>query len=238
VVGGGHAPAVRLACACFLWLLAGSAVAQAPVPQTAEDDGGAPVAREEPDPTRLDVERLPPEAIAITRDLYAHGFLVEAYLGARGFVNGAGDVTTPGPWASIRFGYEILDWLMVLLGVEGSMHQTDAPAPPAQGAFELVQGTVDLRVQIHPTAEFAIWLDAQFGLLVATTDLLVLYGFEGSDVVGITYGGELGLDWHLRSRHHSIGVMGGVRHYPSLEATNGTAPALGVHGAAYIRYVF
>src|SRR5690606_29549758 len=35
------------------------------------------VTSEEPDATRLDVERLPPEAIQITRELYAHGFFLE-----------------------------------------------------------------------------------------------------------------------------------------------------------------
>ena len=51
-------------------------------------------------------------------------------------------------------------------------------------------------------------------------------------------GGQLGADWHLRARHFSIGLLAGVRHYPSLEGLVGGAPAIGIHGTAYIRYVF
>lgn len=196
------------------------------------------VTSEEPDATRLDVERLPPEVIPITRDLYAHGFFLEARIGAIGFVNGIGDYANPGPWASIAFGYEILDWLHVMVAAEGSLHDTSAPAPPAPTAFEIVGGTASVRLQANVTEAFAMWLAPQFSVLVATTDILDLYGFQGASTIGIAYGGEVGIDWHFRARHHSIGLLGGVRHFPSLEAEGGSAPTLGVHGSAYLRYVF
>ncbi|HJL16020.1 MAG TPA: hypothetical protein RMH99_10200 [Sandaracinaceae bacterium LLY-WYZ-13_1] len=224
-----------LLAASTIVLAAGSAAAQ----EAAEgaDDDAAPVT-EEPDPTRLDVERLPPEAIQVTRDLYAHGFFVEAQLGAIGFLNGIGDIIDVGPWATISVGYEILDWLHVLVSGEGSMHNTSAPPPPAQTAFELLGGSASLRLQANFTEAFAMWLSGQFAVLVATTDILDIYGFSDASTIGIAYGGELGVDWHFRARHHSIGLLGGVRHYPSLEGISGGSPALGIHGSAYLRYVF
>ena len=225
-------PALRLLMLAmmFAWTSAASA-------QDASDDEGQ-IATEEPDLTRLDVERLPPEAIPISRDLYAHGFFVEAQIGAMGFVGGIGDLVSVGPWAVISAGYELFDWLMVLLSAEGSMHNTEAPPPPAQTAFEIVGGSASLRVQANFTEAFAIWLSGQFALMVATTDILDLYGFPDASTIGIAYGGDLGIDWHLRARHHSIGLLGGVRHYPSLEGAGGESPALGIHGSAYMRYVF
>lgn len=208
------------------------------VAQEADDDEDSIVTTEEPDPTRLDVERLPPEAIEITRDLYAHGFFVEATIGARGFIGGIGDLTNIGPWATLGIGLEIVDWLMVVLAAEGSMHNTNAPPPPAQTAFELVGGSASLRFQANFTAGFAIWLSGQFAVLIATTDILELYSFQDAGTVGISYGGQLGFDWHFRSRHHSIGLSGGVRHFPSLEGLIASSPALGVNGQAYMRYVF
>lgn len=196
------------------------------------------VATEEPDATRLDVERLPPEAIRITRELYAHGFFLEARIGAIGFVNGIGDYSNPGPWASIVLGYEILDWLHVMIAAEGSLHDTNAPPPPAQTAFEVVGGTASARLQANVTEAFAMWLAPQFSVLVAMSDILDLYGFQSASTVGIAYGGEAGIDWHFRARHHSIGLLGGVRHFPSLESAGGSAPTLGIHGSAYLRYVF
>lgn len=201
------------------------------------DDEEGQARTEEPDQTRLDVERLPPEAIQVTRDLYAHGLFVEAQIGALGFQGGIGELTSPGPWASLSLGYEIFDWLHVLLSAEGSMHDTNAPPPPARTAFELLGASVSLRLQANFTEAFALWIAPQFGVLVATTDILDIYGYQDASTVGITYGGELGADWHFRARHHSIGLLGGARHYPSLQAPGGS-PAIGIHGSAYMRYVF
>ncbi|MBX3273681.1 MAG: hypothetical protein KF729_25680 [Sandaracinaceae bacterium] len=222
-------------------LLAALAVALAASPAAAQNaaaDDGPPVGTEEPDPTRLDVERLPPEAIPITRDLYAHGFFIEASIGARGFVNGIGELSDVGPWATIGVGFEIFDWLHVLVSAEGSMHVTSGPSPPPSTAFEVLGGSAALRLQANFTEAFAMWLAGQFAVLIATTDILTLYGYQDSTTVGIAYGGELGIDWHFRARHHSIGLAGGVRHFPSFERPDGPSPALGVHGAAYMRYVF
>ena len=206
--------------------------------QSTEDDDGPAIGTEEPDPTRLDVERLPPEAIRVTRDLYAHGFFVEAQLGGLGFVNGIGDIVDGGPWAVLSFGYEILDWLHVLVSAEGSMHNTSAPPPPARQAFAILGGSASLRLQGNFTEAFAMWLSAQFAVLAAMTDVLSLYGYQDAADMGIAYGGEVGADWHFRARHHSIGLVAGVRHYPSLESVLGDGPALGIHGSAYLRYVF
>jgi hypothetical protein len=224
---------VRALAVTLLWACASLARAQ---------DAAAPPddepAAEELDATRLDVERLPPEAIQVTRALYAHGFFIEAMIGARGFVFGAGDYSDPGPWASVGVGYEILEWLHVIVSSEGSMHQTNAPAPPRATVFEILGGTASVRLQGNVSELFALWLSAQFSVLVATTDILDTYGIQGASSVGVAYGGEVGADFHFRARHHSIGLLGGVRHYPSLEGIGGTSPAIGIHGSAYLRYVF
>jgi hypothetical protein len=215
-------------------LLSAPAAAQAPVEQDDADE----VSTEEIDATRLDVERLPPEAIRITRDLYAHGFFIEAQVGARGFINGVGDFADPGPWVSIGVGFEIVDFLHIVISSEMSFHNTSAPTPPAQTAFEVLGGTAAVRLQGNFSELFAMWFAAQFTVLAATTDILDLYGLTSASSVGISYGGEVGADFHFRARHHSMGFFGGVRHYPSFEGMNGSSPSLGIHGAAYLRYVF
>lgn len=193
--------------------------------------------QEEPDRTRLDVERLPPEAIPITRSLYAHGLYVEGYIGGRGFVGGVGRVSTPGPMLGVRVGYEVLDWLWIGALAEASMHQTAAPAPPGRQVFELMGAMADVRLQVNPTAELALWLAGQVGFLVATTDILALYGQPNASSVGLAYGGELGVDVHFHARHLSLGLVGGTRMSPALDGPTGEL-AIGIHGAAYVRYVF
>ncbi len=206
----------------------------ASAPSAEPTDTGVGV--EEPDATRLDVERLPPEAVQVTRDLYAHGFFLEASVGGRGWLGGVGRIASPGPLASIGFGYEFFDWLYVRLVGEMSTHETAAPSPPDTTVFELLSMLGDVRLQLNPTAEFAVWLGGQVGLVAASPDILGLYGLQNASTVGLTWGADLGLDAHFRSRHYSIGISGGVRGAPSLDGFG--EMALGVHGAAYLRYVF
>jgi hypothetical protein len=66
-------------------------------------------------------------------------------------------------------------------------------------------------------------------------DVLRALDFPDAYKLGLNYGGELGFDWHLRSRHHSLGVLAGARHLPSLDRDTFT---IGAYGAGYLRYVF
>lgn len=225
------APALALAMALL------ASPARADEPPESDRDAERTGTTEGRDTTRLDVERLPPEAIEVTRDLYAHGFYVEGYVGGRGFVGGVGRVSSAGPLLGLRFGYEIVDWLFVGALVEASIHETRAPAPPARQVFELLDAMADVRLQVNPTAEFAMWIAGQVGVLAASTDILSLYGQPDASTVGLVYGGELGLDGHFHTRHLSLGVAGGVRMAPSLDRPDADM-AIGVHGTAYIRYVF
>lgn len=225
-----HGAVIAILIATSIAMGPSSARAQAPE----ADDAAART--EDPDATRLDVERLPPEAIRVTRDLYAHGFFLEASVGGRGYVGGVGRVSSPGPWAGVRFGYEIFDWLFVSAVGEVSIHETSAPAPPATEVFEILSALGDVKLQWSPTAELGIWLAGQVGIAAATTGVLRLYGLQSATDVGLMWGGDLGVDAHFHSRHFSIGLHGGVRGAPNLDAFGDVA--IGVHGAAYIRYVF
>lgn len=224
----------RLSIAMLLSALAASPV----LAQDTQAEGAARTeTTEEPDATRLDVERLPPEAIHVTRDLYAHGFTIEAALGARGFIGGIGRFSDPGVMVSGRASYEILDWLWIGALFEMSIHQTDAPAPPARSVFELIGGMGEVKLQLNPTAELGLWLSGQFGVIVATTPAPAVYGIQNAATAGIAYGGEIGIDGHFHSRHTSIGLLAGVRMAPNLNGADGET-AIGIYGGPYLRYVF
>lgn len=192
---------------------------------------------EEPDPTRLDVERLPPEAIEITRDLYSHGFYFESHIGVRGFIGGVGRLAGAGPVLRLGFGYEVTRWLLVGLAAEGSVHRTKAPSPPSATVFEVLDFLLDVRVQANVSARAALWLGGEVGLGFATSQVLRTYGLQDAEDLALLYGGQLGFDWHARNRHHSFGLVGGARIFPGFEGLDGEL-AIGIHGALYIRYVF
>jgi hypothetical protein len=191
---------------------------------------------EDIDATRLDVERLPPEAIEITRDLYAHGLFVEGRVGGRYFLGGAGRLSLPGPLFTTMVGYEIFPLLHVLLGAEGSIHSTNAPAPPSNGTFQVLGGLAEVRLNINIGARFAIWLGGALGVSIATSDLLRTYGVRQAGDVSLNYGGRIGFDWHFPNRHYSMGLSGGGRLFPQLEGFDGEA-AIAIDAELYLRYV-
>ncbi len=222
----------------FLVLALAALTAAPALAQDVAPDGAARTeSAEEPDATRLDVERLPPEAIHVTRDLYAHGLTIEVLLGARGFLGGIGRISDPGLLLGGRVSYEIFDWLWVGALFEMSIHQTDAPAPPARSVFELMGGMGEVKLQVNPSAELGLWLSGQVGVLVATTPAPAIYGIQNAATTGIAYGGEIGVDAHFHSRHTSLGLLAGARLAPNLNGADGET-AIGIYGGPYLRYVF
>jgi hypothetical protein len=214
--------------------LAAPLAARAQAPAEPDLEAGKGV-EEAPDPTRLDVSRLPPEAAEITRELYAHGLFVEAQAGATGFVGAAADVSEPGPRLSLALGYELATWISIFLAAEGSLHQTKNRPPPAQTSYEMAGGVLGLKLTLPFGPRAAIWASGVGGVVWVGGDVLRGLGFRESHKLGIDYGGELGFDWHVRSRHHSLGLLAGARMYPSLERDDST---LGLYGSLYLRYVF
>ena len=192
---------------------------------------------EEPDPTRLDVERLPPEAIRVTRDLYARGFFLESSVGARGFVQGIGRVVAPGFHFDVGVGYELTRWFAVRLAFDASLHQTTAPTPPAQSVVQLIGVIAEARFAANVSPRIQLFLGGEFGTVWVLGDVLRTYGYQDISTTGLTYGGRGGIDYHFRDRHHSMGLAGGARYYPSL-ASPYDQGAIGWQGDAYFRYVF
>jgi hypothetical protein len=219
-----------------LWLLAwtwGSG-ARAQAPADHELAPGEELV-EAPDPTRLDVARLPPEAIPLSRDLYAQGWFLEAQAGVLTFAGDAQLVSTAGPRFAIAGGYELFRWLSAVLLVDGSLHRTDNHGVPHPSAYTLIGGAAGVRFTLPFGARSALWAGGLVGVNWSSGDLLRALGFKDAFKLGINYGGELGFDWHMRSRHHSLGILGGARMYPSLARNDFT---LGGYGSLYLRYVF
>jgi hypothetical protein len=214
------------------WLSALLVFAGLCVPVQAQDPDS-----EAPDPTRLDVERLPPEAIEITRDMFARGFFLQTFLGSRLFLGGVGTLAKPGLLTRLGLGYELTDWLTLGASFELSMHTLEAPVPPTHGNFQLVDGLVEARFTLPLSARAALWLGAEGGVALTLGNLLAAHGLPDSDSPGLMYGGSLGFDWHVLNRHHSLGLLAGMRAYPQLDMPDGER-SFGLHSTAYLKYVF
>jgi len=224
--------------ACLVFVaLASTAAAPARAQTDARDMellAGGP-APEPVDTTRLDVDRLPSDVAKVTRDMYDQGLFLEAQLGALTYAGDARQVSNAGPRLAIAIGYELTRWLSVLAQVEGSLHQTDHSTPPANSGYQLAGAVGGLRFSVPINASYAIWAAGLVGFVWSSGDVLRALDFPDAYKLGLNYGGELGFDWHLRSRHHSLGLLAGARHLPSLDKDSFT---VGAYGSGYLRYVF
>ena len=200
-----------------------------------EDARAGEVFVEEVDSTRLDVARLPPEAIQVTRELYAHGFFVEAQLGATGFLGDLGKVSKPGPRLAVTFGYELADWFSLILQADASFMDTKNRPPPSHTVYEMLGATGGARFSVPFNARAALWLDGLIGMVWTGGDVLHALGFRDTVVPSLAYGGELGFDWHVLARHHSFGLLAGGRMLPGLVRNS---YSLALYGSVYLRYVF
>lgn len=227
--------------AATLWLAIATLSAMVTSSGRAQEDAhttdlppGGP-GREPIDTTRLNVDRLPNDVAPVTRDQYDRGLFLEAHLGALSFAGDARKVSQAGPRFAISLGYELTHWLAVLGQIEGSLHQTEHPTPPARTAYQLAGAVGGIRLSVPFHASYALWLSGLVGFVWASGDVLRALDFRDAHNLGLSYGGELGFDWHLRARHHSLGLLAGARHLPSLERDGFT---IGAYGAGYLRYVF
>lgn len=225
---------IARALAAAVLVLACSVQADAQEEARTEFEAGK-VEREDVDSTRLDVSRLPAEALVISRDLYAHGLFVEAQLGALGFVGDLGKVSKPGPRLSVSLGYELTMWLSVLLQLDASFHNTMNRPPPSQTTYEMLGSSAGVRFTAPFNARAALWLSGLAGIVYTGGDVLHALGFRDTVKPSVAYGGELGFDWHVLARHHSLGALAGARSYSKL-ARDGYS--LGLYGSLYLRYVF
>jgi hypothetical protein len=191
--------------------------------------------REPVDSTRLDVARLPADVIPVTRDLYASGLFVEGRLGVSVAGGALGQVANPGPRLEALVGYTFFRVLSVYAGASFSQHDTHHRPPPAATSFELLEPQVGVRGDIPFGPRLAMFVAGSGSVLFTFGDVLRGLGFRDAVTPSIAYGGELGLDYHLRALHHSLGLSGGARVYPGLER-NGASYA--GYASAYVRYVF
>lgn len=189
------------------------------------------------DKTRLDVERLPPEALPLSRDMYDVGFHVRAELGVQGFAYGIGRLSTLGPVAHIALGYEFTSWFLLAADFGLGMHGTDAPPPPAATAFQTYTALLQARFTLPLSLRSALWLSLDGGGALVSGNFFEAYGFERADSLGFAYGGGLGFDWHFLNPHHSIGLKAASHLYPNLIARN-HEQSVAIEGAAYLKYVF
>lgn len=163
---------------------------------------------------------------------FAHGVFVDAGLGAFVLL-GKADAVGSGPAISARLGYDVFRLLALQLHVAGSTHRTDFGAAPQSGQLlQVYQTTAELKLTV-PIRQVSVYAFGGAGFAFLSTNILGTTGLTAADKTsGVMYGGGLGLDYHLLSRHFSFGLEASFAKMQAIATTGG------ILSTAYVRYAF
>ena len=170
------------------------------------------------------------------------GLVLDASLGALGFLGQFRHVAPTAPWVHAQLGYELLDWLM-LFG-EGDLLFTDtsdAQSIAKQTAFPILGFGGGARGTIHATERVAFFLEASIDALKADvpTNTLVLLGFRNAESLNPSFGARIGVEWYQIDRHMALGAGIGLRDAQGFAkvAEKSDTPLMW-DGSASVRYTF
>jgi hypothetical protein len=164
------------------------------------------------------------------------GFVLEADLGAMGFL---GKLNTVSPTASrlhLQFGYEPFRWLMAF--AEGELLFTSTRYSPPSRGYSMYGFGGGLRLTVPVSSRVSLYAQGDAGLMRASSDVLHSYGFVDAENFNVYFGGGAGVEWYQINPHYALALNGGARMTPGLvrSASNDTALAWLASGA--IRYTF
>jgi hypothetical protein len=171
------------------------------------------------------------------------GFVLDATLGALGFLGTFRRVAPPGPWLHVDFGYEPLKWLMVLAEAELAYTDTSVSYDPTKArAFPIYGFGFGVRPKVHLSDRVAIFAQGQLGWMAADVpdNALGVIGYVDAESLRLYAGGRLGLEWYQVDRHLALGLMSGLRTCSGFATTvrgRADTPLL-VDGGVTLRYTF
>ncbi|MBX3214484.1 MAG: hypothetical protein KF850_20780 [Labilithrix sp.] len=173
---------------------------------------------------------------------YEKSLVLDATVGAIGFLGEFGKISPPGPWMHLQLGYELLKWLM-LFG-EGELAFTDTSnrqAPPNTRAFPMFGFGGGARFTLRFTERFGAYVQGSVGMMKAdiATNALGILGFREAESLGVYAGGRLGVEWYQINRHFALGLNAGIRTAQGFAKLGaGTDSPLALDGGASLRYAF
>ncbi|MCW5835386.1 MAG: hypothetical protein KIS78_23495 [Labilithrix sp.] len=170
---------------------------------------------------------------------YKKSLVLDATVGAIGFLGEFRKIAPPGPWMHLQLGYELLKWLM-LFG-EGELAFTDTSnrqAPPNTRAFPMFGFGGGARFTLRFTDRFGAYAQGSVGMMKAdiATNALGILGFREAESLGVYVGGRLGVEWYQIDRHFALGLNAGVRSAQGFAKLGaGTDSPLALDGGASLR---
>ena len=170
-----------------------------------------------------------------------HGFVLESGIGFVTQVGSLAHITPTAPDFQLRFGFEVLHWLMPFIETDIAFANTSyaSEPPPPRSYFHFGAGG-GARFTLPVGRILALFAQGSAGLAaVSEQNVLSIYGFPDADEPNLYLDGRLGIEWYQVNPHLALGVHGGVRSYgQGLTRERGGEPPIAVLASANLRYAF
>ena len=164
------------------------------------------------------------------------GLVVEASLGAMGFL---GKLNTVSPTASqlhLQVGIEPFRWLM-LFGEADLGFTSTRYSPPMRG-YAIYAFGAGGRLTVGLSERVSAYGQVDFGLQSASSNVLHSYGFYDAEALNAYFGGTGGLEWYQANPHYALALYGGVRNATGFVRSVPGDVGLAWRGGVAIRYAF
>ena len=167
------------------------------------------------------------------------GLVVESSIGALGHVGDLKDVSPPGARVGALVGYEIFDWVMILVTADVAFHNTSfGSRPPEPRGYALYGGAGGCASRCDPPRTSASSCRAP-SVPRAPAKMCSQRTVPRGTSHEPYFGASLGLEWYQVNPHLALALQGGVRNYrEGLTRQRASSGALAWHSALALRYAF
>ncbi|MBX3230519.1 MAG: hypothetical protein KIT84_02700 [Labilithrix sp.] len=173
---------------------------------------------------------------------YAKGLVVDASIGAIGFLGQFGKLAPPGPWFHGQIGYELLEWLMLYGETELAFTTTgNKEEAPRTRVFSLFGFGGGARLTWRITERIGIYGQPGVGAMTAriARNALGLHGFNDAEELSPWVGFRAGFEWFQIDRHLALGLNSGVRFATGFAKSGRSSDTpLALDGGISLRYAF
>src|SRR5882672_4755961 len=164
------------------------------------------------------------------------GLVVETGIGMMGFLGKLKNISPTASLFHLQVGFEPFKWFMVFgegdLGFTSTRYTT---VPRGYAIYGLGAGG---RITVGMNDRVSIYGQVDFGMMEASNDELVTYGFPDADTLNGYFGGGGGIEWYQPDPHLALALNGGLRKTQGFQRSISGDPALSWLGSVALRYTF
>jgi hypothetical protein len=164
------------------------------------------------------------------------GLVIESGLGMMGFLGKLKNISPTASLFHLQVGFEPFKWFMVF--GEGDLGFTSTrytSSPRGYAIYGLGGGG---RITVALSDRVSIYGQVDFGMMEASSDVLVTYGFADADTLNGYFGGGGGLEWYQPDPHLALALNGGLRKTQGFQRSIPGDAALSWLGSVALRYTF